>query len=208
MARQIWASGPKCVSLCVFVCLSSRADTQTRHTISSSSSFLLVFSYLSVNQQCPFPRCLFPCRVLFQHFESFSSMTRVILKHFKNTPINALSEANTHTHKKNSEARRGMQRGQGQRRSQCAWCFFVSAWRRKKKAETSRFFWEIFNQGVFVAAGIVKVTPFKKMNTNLKQLKDEAIQERERTPQRHIHLQDQAQVSTFICPGGHFHSNY
>lgn len=27
------------------------------------------------------------------------------------------------------------------------------------------------------------------------------------TPQRHIHLQDQARVSTFICPGGPFHSN-
>lgn len=29
-----------------------------------------------------------------------------------------------------------------------------------------------------------------------------------RLSQRHIHLQDQAQVSTFICPSGQFHSNH
>lgn len=69
MARQIWASGPKCVSVRVCVCLSSRAETQreTQYPPCFNFFFLLVIPYLSANQRCPFlspPRSCPTLRVL------------------------------------------------------------------------------------------------------------------------------------------------
>jgi len=105
MARQIWASGPKCVSQCMFVCLSSWAETQpdTQYSPCFISFLLLVF----------FPTSLWNSGVLFSPHHSFSTltplaaatMTHAILKHFKNTPIIVLNKAGATLQHKNAQAR-------------------------------------------------------------------------------------------------------